>query len=207
MQITCNKCQKKLVIADEKLPDKDEFKVTCPQCGEKISVHKKDTTSNTEAKSSSLNEVISDPFEEGARPALVCEDDPDIKSQIAAALKELSYSPVIPKNMDDAFEKIRFTRFEVIVLNELFDGSKDGQNDLLDHFVKMPMIDRRHIFLALTGNNFSSMNNGMAFSKSVNVVINQSDIQNIRNILKKTIADNDQFYRVYKAILKELGKA
>jgi len=227
MKITCTKCQKKLIIPDDKLPDKDVFKVTCPMCGEKVSVDRntfeekssldmisesganfvkselpKNLDSNTQSNSSEADE-----FEEGARPALVCESDFEIQRQIVKALSELGYSSVTPKNMDEAFEKIRFTRFKVVVLNELFDSSKDVQNDLLDHFVRMPMIDRRHVFLALTGNDFKSMDNGTAFSKSVNVVINLSDVQKFGNFIKKAIAENDQFYRVYKGILKELGKA
>ncbi|MBF0542519.1 MAG: zinc-ribbon domain-containing protein [Nitrospirae bacterium] len=201
MKITCPNCKKNLVIADDKLPDKDEFKITCPQCGEKLTVDRKNTGSNAETGS-----LGADDFEEGARPVLVCESDSEIQRQLVKALSELGYTPVVPKNMDEAFEKIRFTRFEVIVLNELFDGSKAESNDLFDHFGRMPMIDRRHIFLALTGSGFTSMDNGTAFSKSVNVVINLKDTQNFKNILKKSIADNDQFYRVYKGILKELGK-
>jgi DNA-directed RNA polymerase subunit RPC12/RpoP len=202
MKITCTKCDKKLVIADEKLVGRDEFSVTCPQCSEKIIVNLKNSGAQNESESSS-----SDDFAEGARPALICESNPEIQGQFVKALKELGFSPIVPASVDETFEKIRFTRFEVVILNELFGGSTVEQNDLLEHFVKMPMIDRRHIFLALVGNGFTSMDNGASFSKSVNVVINQKDAQNFKSILKKSLADNEQFYRMYKTILKELGKA
>jgi hypothetical protein len=46
----------------------------------------------------------------------------------------------------------------------------------------------------------------MAFSKSANVVINQKDLSQIKNILRKSIPDNDRFYKVFKETLKALGK-
>jgi hypothetical protein len=94
----------------------------------------------------------------------------------------------------------------VIVLNENFAGSSPENNEVLKFFQFMPMNTRRHIFLALIGQNFKTLDNMTAFSKSVNAVINRQDLHNLVNIMRKSIADNEQFYKVYKETLRRLGK-
>jgi flagellar motor component MotA len=101
---------------------------------------------------------------------------------------------------------VRFNQYDVIVLNENFGGNPPENNEVLKFFQNMPMNTRRHIFLALVGQNLKTLDNMTAFSKSVNAVINKSDISNLANILKKSIDDNEQFYKVYKETLRRLGK-
>jgi hypothetical protein len=101
---------------------------------------------------------------------------------------------------------VRFNQYDVIVLNENLAGSSPENNEVLKFFQNMPMVTRRHIFLALIGQNHKTLDNMTAFAKSVNAVINKSDLSNLVNILKKSIADNDQFYKVYKETLRKLGK-
>jgi hypothetical protein len=45
-----------------------------------------------------------------------------------------------------------------------------------------------------------------ALSYSVNLVINQSDMDKLETILKKSIGDNDTFYKVYRETMNALGK-
>ena len=46
----------------------------------------------------------------------------------------------------------------------------------------------------------------MAFVKSANLVINIKDLSNLKNIMKKSVADNDKFYKVFKESLRDAGK-
>ncbi|BCB96648.1 hypothetical protein JZK55_15700 [Dissulfurispira thermophila] len=145
-------------------------------------------------------------YGEGFKTALICDDNPETQDSINSALKNLNYKIDISTNSADTFEKVRFNQYDVIILNENFAGSTPENNEVLKFFQNMPMISRRHIFLALIGQNFKTLDNMTAFSKSVNAVINKSDIANLTNILKKSIADNEQFYKIYKETLRKLGK-
>jgi len=71
----------------------------------------------------------------------------------------------------------------------------------------LPMSNRRHVFVGLLGQAFATNDNMKAYDLSVNAVINEKDLPNLRPILKKSIADNDQFYKVYKESLVKFGKA
>lgn len=145
-------------------------------------------------------------YEEGFKTALICDDNPETQDFISSSLKSLNYKIDISTSSADTFEKIKFNQYDVIILNENFAGSTPENNEVLKFFQNMPMVSRRHIFLALIGQNFKTLDNMAAFSKSVNAVINKSDMENLTNILKKSIADNEQFYKVYKEILRKLGK-
>ena len=57
------------------------------------------------------------------------------------------------------------------------------------------------------GSNFKTLSNAQAFQKSANVVINEKDIDKLENVLKKSISENEIFYKVFKETLHSMGKA
>jgi len=151
-------------------------------------------------------EIKIEEYGEGFKTVLICDDNAETRNLINSALKELQYKVEISTGSSDTYEKLRFNQYDVVVLNENFGGSAPENNEVLKFLQNMPMNTRRHIFLALVGQNLKTLDNMTAFSKSVNAVINKQDLPNLVNILKKSVADNDQFYKVYKEILRKLGK-
>ncbi|MFO0751803.1 MAG: hypothetical protein U0411_00575 [Thermodesulfovibrionales bacterium] len=152
-----------------------------------------------------IDEILKE-YDENARMALVCEDDPEALKNIKAALAELRYSVEAAAGAEDAFEKLKFNRYDVVVLGEKFAGSTPDNNAFLKHLQVMPMSTRRHIFVALLGEALATLDNMSAFDKSVNVVINRKDLPNIKGILKRSVHDYEQFYKVYKESLVKMGK-
>lgn len=147
-----------------------------------------------------------DRYSDELKTALICDDNAETQNLINTALKELQYKIEISTSSADTAERLRFNQYDVVVLNENLAGSSPENNEVLKFFQNMPMVTRRHIFLALIGQNHRTLDNMTAFAKSANAVINKSDLSNLVNILKKSIADNDQFYKVYKETLRKLGK-
>lgn len=137
--------------------------------------------------------------------ALICDNISKTRNFISSALQEQKYKVDFSTSSNETFEKLRFNQYDVIILKEDFDENQKN-NEVLKHFQNMPMSVRRHIFLVLIGENFKTMDNMTAFSKSVDLVINKKDLPDLTDILKKSIADHDQFYMVYKEILRKLGK-
>ena len=145
-------------------------------------------------------------YEEEARTALVCEDNAEFKSAISAALEGLKYSIEFASSAEDAFEKLKFNQYRVIVLNERFGGSTPENNAVYKFLQFMPISSRRSIFLALIGKHFKTGDNMTSFAKSSNITINEKEIPNFKAILKKAVADNDQFYKVFRESLVKMGK-
>ncbi|RLC33742.1 MAG: hypothetical protein DRH32_00410, partial [Deltaproteobacteria bacterium] len=65
---------------------------------------------------------------------------------------------------------------------------------------------RRNIFVAMISHRFRTMDHMMALNKSVNIVINIKNIDDIGRILSRGITDSDLFFRLYKELLKETGR-
>ena len=143
-------------------------------------------------------------LEEGTKRALIC--DTVHQDKIAPVLKEMVYQPKAVGSDSEAIGRMKFTQYDLVVLAEDFAGSSLTKNNILKYIRPMPMTTRRKMFVALLGKDFNTMDNMQAFALSVNVVMNYKDVDNIAAILKKSISDNDAFYKVFKETLVALGK-
>ncbi len=228
MDITCEKCQGKFKIPDEKVPKGKAFSITCPKCKEKIAVDARTAPPETAAPSpppvesgdeqdkTIFDEVSAEdydasekPFdfvEEGVETALLCESDPEIRSKIRATLDNLGYQATEPATTVDAMKQMRFHVFDLIVLNERFDTDDPDKCDVLRYLDQLSMVTRRDIFVALITDRFRTMDNMVAFNKSVNLIINGDSINEIEKVLRRGVAENESFYKIFKESLVSTGR-
>jgi hypothetical protein len=66
---------------------------------------------------------------------------------------------------------------------------------------------RRQTFVALVTERFRTMDNMAAFTKSVNMTINATNLDNAATILKEGVEDNRAFYHIFRESLKKVGRA
>jgi ActR/RegA family two-component response regulator len=229
MDISCNNCRSKFKIPDEKVPKGQTFSLTCPQCSTKVIV---DTRVNSQSESSSKSHSIDPPdiekkktlidevdantydasdkpfdfVEEGVETALLCETDVPMKKKIKAALHNMNYHITAPELPKDALKQMRFHVFDMVVLNERFGDQDPEMNSVLKYMDRMNMSIRRNIFVTLITDRFRTMDNMAAFNKSVNLIVNPKNIDEIEKILRRGIADYEAFYRVYKRALIKTGR-
>ena len=220
MQVTCNACQRSMNILDEKLPKDQAFSITCPGCKNKIKVdqHLKTPDPPTppqqeEALDTAGMVVNQEEFEddelviydENDQLALIL--DETNQSAWTQALESRDYKIQYAKSPEHAVHKMKFTHFHFIALHENY-GNKDlDNNTVYKTLIELPMVTRRNIFVALIGKNFKTLKNMQAFQKSVNVVINEKDINKLEDVLKKSISEIEIFYKVFKETLHSAGKA
>lgn len=217
MEIICESCQSKFRIADEKLPkDKTAF-LKCPKCQNRISVSPaaKDPDGSDALESEedffSFDEDENDgydpsdkPFdfvEEEGKTALLCESDPMIKKTIMPVLDVLEYYVTEVKNSREALKNMRYRSYDLIVVNEYFDAKNPDANGVLIYLERLNMAVRRNIFAAMITRRFRTMDNMIAFQKSVNMVVNVDNISDFDKILRRGMADAGLFYQAYKDCL------
>ena len=226
MQVTCNVCQRSMNIPDEKLPKDQAFSITCPGCKTKIKVdqhlkpkesepasppvlEEKEETVDTASMVVSQEEFEDDEdlviYDENDQLALVLDDNN--KEIWTKALEDKEFKIQYARSPEHAVHKMKFTHFHFVALNENFGNVALEENPFYKTLIEMPMVIRRNIFFALVGTNFKSLNNMQAFQKSTNVVINEKDLDKLGDILKKSISENEIFYKVYKETLHAMGKA
>jgi hypothetical protein len=144
-------------------------------------------------------------FELGDKTSLICAD-PYTTDVAKATLKELGFKFHIAETPETAIERIRYTIYDCIVLHENFAGSSLRANPVLNYLVPLPMAHRRHSFVCLVGSSFKTLDALQAFTESVHLVLNSSDLPNFGPILKKGLAEFESLYRTYKETLAATGE-
>jgi CheY-like chemotaxis protein len=139
-------------------------------------------------------------FELGDKTSLVCAD-PATTEVVRGTLRELGYKSHIAENGETAIERIRYTPYDVVVIHENFAGSSLRSNVVLGYLTPLPMAQRRYTFVCLLGPSFKTLDAMQAFAHSVHVVVNPLDLPNLAAILKKSTAEFELLYKVYRDVV------
>ena len=146
-------------------------------------------------------------IEEEGLTAMVCEANPLVRKTITNALDLLEYQITVAEGARDALKRMRYHNYDLFVINENFNTDNPESNGILLYLERLSMTVRRNMFIALVSDRFRTMDNMMALNKSVNLIINIKNIEDIGKILSRGITDNEFFYRIFKGTLKEVGRA
>lgn len=215
MDIICHNCQSKFRIADEKIPTGKSASFPCPKCKRKILLG---SSKNSVSKRAALGVADdADPYDAAEKPfdfieeegitALVCEANPLVRKHITAALELMEYQITVAESARDALKRMRYHVYDLMVVNESFNTDNPDANGVLIYLERLNMTVRRNMFVAMVSSRYRTMDNMMALNKSVNLIINVKNIEDIGKILSRAITDNEYFYRVFKETLKEVGRA
>ena len=226
MRMRCNNCQAVFNVAEEKIPRDRSFRVACSKCKHPITVEPQKAASKNVALGVdvSLSEVTDAPtdiaveldassaydsplelLEEGARSALVCVDEPERLKAVKEALEDLNYYSSVASSIKEALSKLRYNQYDLVMLDEEFCGESAENNTVLRYLQPMPMSTRRSIFVMLISNQVKTLDNLTAFAKSVNAVISANDMQKVKLVLERAMADHRRFYKVYLDSIDALG--
>jgi CheY-like chemotaxis protein len=144
--------------------------------------------------------------EVNAETALICESDPALREKISNAMKNLGYRTTEATSARDALKNMRFHVYNVVILNENFDTGEQTGSAVLNYLATLNMSTRRQIFVTLISSQFRTSDNMATFNKSVNLIINTSNIDDIGAVIKRGVAENDAFYHVFKETLRKKGR-
>lgn len=164
------------------------------------------SVSDTELESYDTSERPFDFVEADAETVLICEPDSALREKIGIAMKGLGYRTTEAASVKDALKNMRFHVYNIVILNETFDTGDQTGSSVLDYLANLNMSTRRRIFAALISSQFRTLDNMAAFNKSVNLIINASNIDDIGVIIRRGVIDNDAFYHVFKETLHQKGR-
>lgn len=143
---------------------------------------------------------------EAPRPALICVDDSARRGAVRAALTQLGYAPETPADAAEAIDHLRKVAYQVVIVDEAYNGGTALDNAVLKALNTMAMSVRRYMFVALLAADVKTLDPATAFSRSVNAVVNTGDVGQLAAHLRRAVADNDAFYRVFREVLQAAGK-
>jgi hypothetical protein len=131
------------------------------------------------------------------KPALLAFSTPEWLETARSSLAELGYKVHTAATHGDF--QIRFSqiRYQVVIIEERFAANDITENLTLQVMQRMPMSQRRHSTVILIGDNFQTFTPMQAFQQSVHAVINSSELFLLKQLIEKTIADNELFLQTY----------
>ena len=214
MDIICSNCTSKFRISDDKIPPGRSTTIPCPKCKSRMVLNPGKAAAESQTKATETNDndtydASEKPFdfiEEEGLTSLLCEQNLAASKTIVNALNLIEYQITIAESARDALKRMRYHVYDLIVVNETFDATDPDSNGVLIYIERLPMSIRRNMFVALISDRYRTMDNMMAFNKSVNLIINSKNIEDVGKILSRGITDTELFYRVYKETLKATGR-
>jgi len=225
MEIVCSQCQAKFRIPDEKIPENQTVVLTCPKCRNRIPIerhrrqqpametmsvqpehHMPSMEAQTETEVYDSADRPFDFIAPGAKTAMICLSDMEVRSMISAELMAMGFYPVMPQDCHEALKRMRFHVFNLVIVDERFDCNRQEPHPVLTHIESLAMDIRRTMFVVLVTDRLRTMDDMAAFHRSVNLIINDRNIQEFTKIYKRATADHEAFYSVFFECLSKLGK-
>ena len=211
MTVTCPTCHASLSLPDDRRPTGKVVNAACPRCKGVIAI---DLTSRAapppanappEARVTPSGEPAS--YGERAQPqALVCVAEPTERQQLLASLKEAGYATQVVNNTSEALQRLRFTAYAVVVMRDGFDGSAGRGASLWEVLAELPMGTRRNTHTVFVGPGVASHDPEAAFARSVDLTIRPNDLPHFSDALKRSLAETEQMYRVFRESQRALGR-
>ena len=135
----------------------------------------------------------------GDKTSLICAD-PGTAEVVKETLHELGFKFHVAETPEMAAERMRYTHYDCILVQENFAGSSLRSNSVLNYLAPLSMGQRRYSFVCIIGLSFKTLDAMQAFSHSVHLVLHPSDFPNFGAILKKGVAEFELHYRTYKEV-------
>jgi environmental stress-induced protein Ves len=109
----------------------------------------------------------------------------------------------VPASAQDALKNLRYHVYDLIVVNDNFDTDNPVNNEVLNYVANLNMSTRRKMFVAMVSNIFRTGDSMAALNHSVNYVINLKNMGDIGQIITSAIADNEEFYHVFRETMRK----
>jgi hypothetical protein len=142
---------------------------------------------------------------EGLKTALVIYDNEEIQNMLEEKLSSMGYKVSLALNVRDAAKQLKFGAFQVVLLQEDYYGATVKNNQLLKAINSLEVRIRHKMFIGLIGPSFTSLDDLMAFSLSLDTVINTRDLEDIEKLLISAIGHVSKFFATYNELRAQRG--
>ena len=141
-------------------------------------------------------------FDLDDKTALVCLEQQPAQKTVVTHLTELDYKVHLGLFPEDVLLKLATYNYDVVVIDENFKGSAEGENPILHEIMQRSGTLRREHFVVLLSQRFTTNDAMCAFVHSVDQIINFDDIANFKPVLRRGVAQHAEFYKPFQETLK-----
>jgi hypothetical protein len=146
-------------------------------------------------------------YEPGVKSALACVDAPDMVRVAVEQLTELGYRVSTGISLEDLLYKMQANTYDIVLIAENVGETSLGTNPILAEIIQLPNLQRRQQVVILIGPSFRTGDESQAFQFSVDQVINQGDLSNLRPLVRRAVARAEEFYSRYVEAMAAADKA
>jgi hypothetical protein len=210
MHVTCQGCQARFELPEEKMPKDREVWLVCPTCRIPFQwkAPSKSPSNRQPATSEASNDLLPiDIVAEGVETALLCATNFQHVQVVEQALKNLGYFVSLAQSAKSALIKLRNNDYDLFLLDETFEGGKQEKEILLQFIQQMPIHARRQCFFCIFSEESRTLDNMAAFCSCANLIINLEDLDKTEVVLQKSVAEHKNFYKVLMQESKEAQKS
>jgi ActR/RegA family two-component response regulator len=141
------------------------------------------------------------------KPALLAFSTPEWLEEVKKALQELGYKVHTAATHSDFLVRFSQVHYHVVIVEERFAANTLQENLTLQAIQRMPMGQRRHSTIILIGESFQTFTPMQALQQSVHAVINSSELFLVKQLLEKSVSDNQMFLHSYQDVQSRLYTA
>lgn len=138
------------------------------------------------------------------KPALLAFSTPEWLEEVKKALQELGYKVHTAATHSDFLVRFSQVHYQVVIVEERFAANTLQENLTLQSIQRMPMGQRRHSTIILIGESFQTFTPMQALQQSVHAVINSSELFLVKQLLEKSVSDNQMFLHSYQDVQARL---
>jgi hypothetical protein len=153
------------------------------------------------------NDTESSVFDLSDNTALVCIDHQQYQKLVVPQLIDMSYKVHLGLFEDDVLLKLQTYSYNVVVIYENFKGSTAQTNPILREMVKRPGNERREYFVVLLSHRYATNDAMSAFVQSVDQIINITDLDNLKPVLRRGVAQFRELYNAFHETRKAVEAA
>ena len=167
------------------------------------------TPDMTRPRSEVIDEATMHAIMNGAvdeRPrALVVYDDDEMADMLVSKLEAIGHHAEVAVTLRDAAKQLKFADFSILLIQEDYYGATLSSNHLIKAVQNLDNINRRGMLVAIISPTMVTLDDLLAFSLSIDAVVNKAELESVDRILMSIIARHKKFYSAHKEVLGELG--
>jgi predicted Zn finger-like uncharacterized protein len=134
------------------------------------------------------------------RRALVCVTPPR-REAIGRAMVDADYQVYIAEDTSQAIERMREDQMDVVILEAEFDPVEQGAAFVTSEINVLGPAKRRRLVFVHLSQTARTLDSHAAFVQNVNLVVNTADVENLPQVLERTMRDFNDLYRDFNAAL------
>ncbi len=141
-------------------------------------------------------------FDAGDNTALVCVPHQQYQKLVVPQLIDMNYKVHLGLFEEDVVLKLKTYSYDVIIIHESFKGSTLHTNPILRELIRQPSHARRESFVVLLSQRFATNDAVNAFVNSIDQIVNIADLQNLKPVLRRGIAQFRETYLPFHEMVK-----